>query len=72
MSPAEVRALLVKLTEPDHAGEFTDVLIQLAIAANEGEDKAVRLNAERQADELLDDLAEALAAEMALRELVTA
>lgn len=72
MSPAEVRALLVKLTEPDHAGEFTDVLIRLAIAADEGEGKAVRLDAERQADELIDDLADALAAEMVLREQVPA
>lgn len=72
MSPAEVRALLVKLTEPDHAGEFTDVLIQLAIAADEGEDKAVRLNAGRQAAELLDNLADALTAEMTHREQVTA
>lgn len=72
MRSETARVLLVKLTEPDHAGEFTDVLIQFAIAADEGEGKAVRLNAERQAAELLDDLAEALAAEMALRERVSA
>lgn len=72
MSPADAFALLVKLTEPDHAGEFTDVLIRLAIAADEGEGKAVRLDAERQAAELLDDLAEALAAELTLREQVPA
>lgn len=72
MSPESVRALLVKLTEPDHVSDFTDVLIQLGIAADEGEGKAVRLDAERQAAELLDDLADALAAELALREQVPA
>lgn len=72
MSPESVRELLAKLTEPDHAGEFTDVLIRLAIAADEGEDKAVRLDAERHAAELLDDLADALAAELAPREQVPA
>lgn len=72
MRSETARVLLVKLTEPDHAGEFTDVLIRLAIAADEGEDKAVRLDAERQAAELLDDLAEALAAELTLREQVPA
>lgn len=72
MSEFLVRALLEQLLDPAYCGDFTDVLTLRAIAADEGEDKAVRLDAERQADELLAGLADALAAEMALREQVPA
>ena len=72
MSPADAFALLVKLTEPDHVSDFTDVLIQLAIAADGHESEPVREAAEGKAEALLTELADALAAELALREQVAA
>lgn len=72
MSPADAFALLVKLTEPDHVSDFTDVLIQLAIAADDHESEPVRAVAEGKAGALLAELADAVAAEMAPREQVPA
>lgn len=73
MSESLVRALLEQLLDPTYSGDFTDVLTLRAIAADEHERKPVRLDAERKADALLDELVGSLAAEMALlREPVNA
>ncbi len=72
MSESLVRALLEQLLDPTYAGDFTDVLRLRATAANSGVDKPVRVDAERKADALLDELVGSLAAEMALREPVAA
>lgn len=72
MSESLVRALLEQLLDPTYAGDFTDVLMLRAIAADEHEDKPVRVDAQEKAEALLGDLADALAAELALREPVTA
>ena len=72
MSPESVRVLLVKLTEPDHVSDFTDVLMLRGIAADGHESEPVREAAEGKAEALLGELADALAAELALREQVPA
>lgn len=72
MSESLVRALLEQLLDPAYCGDFTDVLMLRAIAADEHEDKPVRLSAQEKADALLTELVEAVAAELALREPVTA
>ena len=72
MSESLVRALLEQLLDPAYAGDFTDVLMLRAIAADEHEDKPVRLDAQEKADALLGELVESVAAELALREPVNA
>lgn len=76
MSEFLVRALLEQLLDPAYAGDFTDVLMLRAIAADEHEDKhedkPVRVDAQEKAEALLTELVEAVAAELALREPVTA
>lgn len=72
MSESLVRALLEQLLDPAYCGDFTDVLMLRAIAADEHEPKPVRVDAQEKAEALLGDLADALAAELALREQVAA
>lgn len=72
MSESLVRRLLEQLLDPTYSGDFTDVLMLRATAADEHEDKPVRVDAQEKADALLDGLVEGLAAEMALREQVPA
>lgn len=67
MSESLVRALLEQLLDPAYAGDFTDVLMLRAIAADEHEDKPVRLDAQEKADALLGELVGSLAAELALQ-----
>ena len=72
MSELLVRALLEQLLDPTYCGDFTDMLMLRAIAADEHEDKPVRVDAQEKAEALLTELVEAVAAELALREPVTA
>jgi len=72
VSPELVRAVLEKLTEPDHAGEFTDLLMLRAVAADGAEPAAVREAYEAKADALFAELVESVAAEVARREQVLA
>lgn len=72
MSESLVRALLEQLLDPACCGDFTDVLMLRATAADEGEDKPVRVDAQEKADALLCELVEAVAAELALRKPVAA
>lgn len=72
MSESLVRALLEQLLDPTYAGDFTDVLMLRACAADEHEDKPVRVDAQEKADALLTELVEAVTAELALREQVPA
>lgn len=67
-----VRVLLEHLADPAYAGLFEDALAKRAAAADEAEPSVMRGIYSEQAGELLGELAEALAAEVALREAVPA
>lgn len=71
MSGALVRLLLEQLADPAYAGTFQDVLTARAAAADEAEPQVMREIYSEQANELLDQLADALTAELAREGVLT-
>lgn len=69
---AQVRAVVEQLADPAYAGMFADLLSAQATAVDEGEDPGVRRAYGSAAAGLLDELVEGVAAELALREPVSA
>lgn len=72
MSPAEVRAVVEQLADPAFAGLFEDLLSARRTEMDEGEDPGVRRSYGEVAANLLDELVEGVAADLAQRGVVAA
>jgi hypothetical protein len=72
ITESEVRAVLEQLADPAFAGLFEDLLSARRTEMDEGEDPGVRRSYGVAAAALLDDLVGAVAAELGVREQVSA
>lgn len=72
MSPADARAVIDQLADPTYLGMFQDALTKRAAAQDNAEEPAARELYGQQAEGMFAELADAVAAEIPTRELVTA